>query len=197
MTDVDILLEHVSKTYGERRVLEDFSHRFPEGKVSCILGPSGCGKTTLLRLISGLEAPDSGAISGVEGKKISAVFQEDRLFEGLCAERNVLLTAASGFSRADARALLNELGLREDAPRAVRRFSGGMRRRVAVARALAADYDLLLLDEPFSGLDGDTRSAVLDVILRRLDGRTALCVTHEAAGAARLGAEILRLDARA
>ena len=72
---MDILLERVCMRYGEKRVLQDFSHRFPEGRASLLLGPSGCGKTTLLRLIAGLERADSGTIAGAEGKKISAVFQ--------------------------------------------------------------------------------------------------------------------------
>ena len=190
---MDILFEDVCKRYGEKRVLTHFSHRFPEGHASLILGPSGCGKTTLLRLIAGLERVDSGAISGAEGKKISAVFQEDRLFENLSAEKNVLLTAGAHFSRADARALLTELGLGADARRAVRDFSGGMRRRVAVARALAADYELLLLDEPLSGLDGDNRAGVLALIRARAAGRTLICVSHNPEDAARLDAEILRL----
>ena len=190
---MDILFEDVCKRYGETRVLTHCSHRFPEGHASLILGPSGCGKTTLLRLIAGLERVDSGAISGAEGKKISAVFQEDRLFENLSAEKNVLLTAGAHFSRADARALLTELGLGADARRAVRDFSGGMRRRVAVARALAADYELLLLDEPLSGLDGDNRAGVLALIRARAAGRTLICVSHNPEDAARLDAEILRL----
>ena len=144
---MDIRIENICKAYGEKQVLAGFSHIFPEGKTTCIFGPSGCGKTTLLRLIAGLALPDSGAIAGAEGKKISAVFQEDRLFLELSAERNILLTAKSGFTRADARALLAELGLEAEAA-PVRSFSGGMRRRVAIARALAAEYDLLLLDEP-------------------------------------------------
>ena len=190
---MDILLERVCMRYGEKRVLQDFSHRFPEGRASLLLGPSGCGKTTLLRLIAGLERADSGTIAGAEGKKISAVFQEDRLFENLSAEKNVLLTADPGLSRSDARRLLTELGLGADARRCVGSFSGGMRRRVAVARALAADYELLLLDEPLSGLDEASRAGVLACIRARAAGRTLICVSHDPEDAARLGAEILRM----
>ena len=193
---MDIRIENLRKSFGEKMVLSGFSHTFPDGTRTCILGSSGCGKTTLLRLIAGLEVPDSGAILGVKGKKISAVFQEDRLFMELSAERNVLLTARSGFTRADARALLRELGL-EPQPAPVRGFSGGMRRRVAIARALAADYDLLLLDEPCSGLDGDTRAMALAVIRARSDGRAILCVSHDATDAERLDAQILRLNGTA
>ena len=190
---MDIILDHISKAYGEKQVLRALSQSFPQGQISCILGASGCGKTTLLRLVAGLEAPDSGAITGLEGKKISAVFQEDRLIENLSAEKNVLLTARRGFTRRDAHSLLDALGLADSAGKAVRSLSGGMKRRTAVARALAADYDLLLLDEPLSGLDSDTRASVMDVIARSVQGRTVIWVTHDPNVARRLGAVILRL----
>ena len=193
---MSIRVENLCKRYGEKRVIDSFSRAFPEGGITCILGPSGCGKTTLLRLIAGLETPESGAVVGAEHKKTSAVFQEDRLFMDLSAERNVLLTAGSGFTRADAQALLGELGL-DARPVSVRSFSGGMRRRVAIARALAADYDLLLLDEPFSGLDGDTRERVIAVIRARSAGKTVLCVSHDASDAERLGADVFHLSGTA
>lgn len=190
---MDILLENICKSFGEKRVLRDFSCRFPEGKSSCILGPSGCGKTTLLRLIAALEAPDYGGIRGTEGKKISAVFQENRLFENLRADKNILLTARPGFGRGDAQRLLYELGLNEEPSKPLRDFSGGMKRRVAIARALAAAYDILLLDEPMSGLDGNTRTQALQVIQKHAQGRTVICVTHDPADAIALDAEIIRL----
>lgn len=174
-------------------MLCDFSHRFPEGKISCITGASGCGKTTLLRLIAGLESPDSGAISGTENKKISAVFQENRLMENLTAEKNILLTARRGFTRSDAQKLLAELGLGDCAIRKIQGFSGGMQRRVALARALAADYDLLLLDEPLSGLDAGAQSRALNAIARHAAGRTVICVTHDAEAAHILHAQMLCL----
>lgn len=189
---MELILQGVSKAYGEKTVLRDFSHRFPGGAFSCILGPSGCGKTTLLRLICGLIPPDSGRILGAEGQKNSAVFQENRLFENLTAEKNLMLTARRGFSRTDARALLQELGIEDEASMPVHSLSGGMQRRTALARALAADYDLLLLDEPFSGLDGETRRRALQTLRRHATGRTVICVTHDPADAEFLGAHSLR-----
>jgi len=191
---MDIIFDHVSKDFGEKQVFQDFCCRFPEGKTSCILGPSGCGKTTLLRLIAGLETVDSGQILGTEGKKNSAVFQENRLFENLTVEKNLMLTARRDFTRADAQALLQELGLEAEARRPLRTLSGGMQRRAAVARALAADYDLLLLDEPLTGLDGDTRRRVLETIHRRSVGKTCIWVTHEPADAILLDAQAIRLS---
>ena len=184
-------LKNISKSFGEKAVLRDLSCVFPVG-VTCVLGPSGCGKTTLLKLLAGLESPDSGEILGLEGKKISAVFQEDRLFDDLSAERNVLITARRGFTRVDARALLDSLGL-TDAAKRVRDMSGGMKRRVAIARALAADHDLLLLDEPCAGLDSATRETVLQVIRTACAGRICVCVTHDPKDVERLGAAALHL----
>ena len=191
---MDVILHEVCKSFGENRVLDRLNWRFPGGQISCVQGPSGCGKTTLLRLIAGLEAPDSGEIRGADGKKISAVFQENRLLENLTAEKNILLTARPGFTRTDARKLLDELGLSDTAQRRTCELSGGMQRRVAVARALAADYELLLLDEPLTGLDDDARLRVLRRIQADLNGRTAIWITHDPDTAALLGAPVLRLD---
>lgn len=191
---MDVILRDLSKSFDKNRVLDRLNWRFPGGQISCVQGPSGCGKTTLLRLIAGLEAPDSGEIRGAEGKKISAVFQENRLLENLTAEKNILLTARPGFTRTDARNLLDELGLSDTAQRRTCELSGGMQRRVAVARALAADYDLLLLDEPLTGLDDDARLRVLRRIQADLNGRTAIWITHDPDAAALLNAPVLRLD---
>ena len=191
---MDVILHEVCKSFGENRVLDRLNWRFPGGQISCVQGPSGCGKTTLLRLIAGLEAPDSGEIRGADGKKISAVFQENRLLENLTAEKNILLTARPGFTRTDARNLLDELGLSDTAQRRTCELSGGMQRRVAVARALAADYELLLLDEPLTGLDDDARLRVLRRIQADLNGRTAIWITHDPDAAALLNAPVLRLD---
>ena len=191
---MDVILHEVCKSFGENRVLDRLNWRFPGGQISCVQGPSGCGKTTLLRLIAGLETPDSGEIRGAEGKKISAVFQENRLLENLTAEKNILLTARPGFTRTDARKLLDELGLSDAAQRRTCELSGGMQRRVAVARSLAADYELLLLDEPLTGLDDDARLRVLRRIQADLKGRTAVWITHDPDAAALLNAPVLRLD---
>ncbi len=189
---VEVRIENLCKSYGELMIFERFSHAFPEGRISCVLGPSGRGKTTLLRLIAGLEAPDSGEIWGMEGRRAAMVFQEDRLFMSLSAERNVLLTARPGFTRADARALLEELGL-EARSTPVREYSGGMRRRVAIARALAAEYEVLLLDEPFAGLDEGTRERAIQAIRKHSAGRTVICATHGQEDAAKLEAKTLKL----
>ena len=86
-----IELREVSKAFGDKQVLQGFSHTFPQGKLTCVMGPSGCGKTTLLSLLLGLERPDSGEIRGMEGQRLSAVFQEDRLCENAGAVSNIRL----------------------------------------------------------------------------------------------------------
>ena len=105
-----IELQNVSKSFGEKQVLQDFSHTFPEGELTCVMGPSGCGKTTLLSLLLGMEQPDAGEILGMEGRRKSAVFQEDRLCENASAVSNIRLVNPA-LSKGEAEAMLRELGL--------------------------------------------------------------------------------------
>ena len=187
---MDILLEHVSKRFGEKQVLRDVSLRFPGGKITCLMGPSGCGKTTLLRLLAGLVRPDSGKISGVP-EKVSMVFQEERLCEDFSVLTNVLLVAPE--RRENAKALLEMLGLGGELDAPVRTLSGGMKRRVAIARALNYSSGLLLLDEAFKGLDENARRVAMDVVRQEAQGRTVLSVTHDPEEAASFGDLVLRL----
>lgn len=194
---MNLELKHISKAYGDNAVLVDFSHTFPEGRITAIEGRSGCGKTTLLRLIAGLETPDAGSIAGVPQGGLSMVFQEDRLPPQLTAAgclRAVLRKAPGRDAQIDA--ALAALGLADALDQPVREFSGGMRRRVALARALMYPSGLVLLDEPFKGLDADTRRRAIDFARLLLSGRTALLVTHDPADASAFDAERLQLDAR-
>lgn len=185
-------VSHLYKSYNGQAVLEDVSFTAGPGAL-CIMGPSGQGKTTLLRLILGLERPDSGAVEGVEGVRFSAVFQEDRLLLGRTALENLRFVQGSGFDAASCRALLEELGLTDIDAKPVRDFSGGMRRRTALARALCVPFDVLILDEPFAGLDGESRRRCLEAVRRRTEGKPVLLATHDPADAADLGARVLRL----
>lgn len=185
---------HLYMSYGSNRVLEDLSVRFPEGRITCIMAPSGRGKTTLLRLLMGLEQPDSGEITGASGRKTAAVFQEDRLCPNLSAAANACL----GLKRSEISTdrliqSFREMRLEECLNRPVRSLSGGMKRRVAILRALLAHWDILFLDEPFQGLDADTRKQVLQTVRRQCAGRTVICVTHEEQDARELGAELVKL----
>ena len=187
-----VALKHISKADGEKQVLRDFSNLFPEGETTCIMGTSGCGKTTLLHLLLGLETPDSGEILGMENKKKSAVFQENRLVDPISAPANLRLVTPS-LSRSQAEQLLTEVGLGDSLHQPVRELSGGMQRRVAILRALAADYDILLADEPFVGLDDATKQQTMELFRQRTAGKTVLLVTHEEREAEFFHCPILRL----
>lgn len=188
-------LRNVSKAYGGHVVLDRFSHTFPAGRVTAILGRSGCGKTTLLRLIAGLEAPDAGDIMGVPEAGIPMVFQEDRLPPQLTSAnclRCVLKKTADREARIQG--ALRALELDAAAEQPVREFSGGMRRRVALARALLFPSPLVLLDEPFKGLDATSREGAVAFARAQLEGRTALLVTHDPKDADDFNALVLKLD---
>ena len=168
---------NVSKAFDGHPVIRDFSARFAPGSRTCLMGPSGCGKTTLLRLLMGLEAPDSGRVCIPEGTRFSAVFQEDRLLNRLTAAGNVRLAAR--VPAAQAEKLLLALGIpAESLSQPVSAFSGGMKRRVALCRALLAEYDVLTLDEPYKGLDEETRERVMRLVEEHTAGRTVILVTH-------------------
>ena len=188
---MSIVFHDVSKSFGDVHVLESFSATFSEGSRTFIMGPSGCGKTTLLRLAMGLEKPTQGSVQAP--KRISAVFQENRLLDVFTPRVAVEMTAAKGTGRKEIDECLTALGLGKDLARPVKDFSGGMKRRVSIARALLAAGDVLVLDEPFTGLDDGTREEVAAVILRYLRGRTLLAVTHDEKDAALFDAEILYL----
>lgn len=188
-----IELVNVCKAFDGRPVLSGLSHSFPDEKITCILGPSGEGKTTLLNLILGLLPPDSGKISGVPGGRIAAVFQEDRLIEHLSALSNVRLVLPRRFPESEILRALEAVGLGEAARQPVRELSGGMRRRVALVRALLTDSPLVIMDEPFKGLDADTRASVITFARHMLAGRTALIVTHDPSEPEMLGADIFEL----
>ena len=189
----DIVIKGLSKRFGDKVVLEGLDLTLRGGEISCVMGESGCGKSTLIKLIMGLYRADAGKISGVP-KKISAVFQEDRLCEDFSALTNVRMVAARGVSAAQIADELSALGLDGNQKTPARELSGGMRRRVALARAMLADSELVILDEPFSGLDPENRAVAIDYVLTRRRGRTVVVVTHDADDATDLGAtEVIRL----
>lgn len=195
----DILTaQDIFKTYHSVTVWNGASFCLKKGRIYCLLGASGRGKTTLLRLLMELEQPDQGKIFGPGKGNISAVFQEDRLCEYLDGVRNIeIVLHRSGEGEkcpaAKAEILLEYLLEPEAIHRPVRELSGGMKRRVAIARALAASSDIILMDEPFTGLDEVTRKKVIQVILNERKERTLLVVTHQEEDAVRLGAEVIRL----
>lgn len=185
-----IAAEHLWKSYGGVEVLRDVSLTAAEGEPVCLMAPSGTGKTTLLRLLMGLERPDRGRVVTPPGLRWAAVFQEDRLLEHLDAMGNLRFALGPGLERERAAALLEELGLGDVGDKAVRDYSGGMKRRLALARALLAPADALALDEPFAGLDGESRDRCLGAIRRLTAGRILLLASHDGADAPALGARV-------
>lgn len=187
---MSIRLDNVSFSYGDTVILRNVTWELPHSGVVCLWGPSGCGKTTLLRLLAGLETPDSGHITGMP--RVSMVFQEDRLLPWATALENVTVV---GVAIDDARGMLLTLGLSEEEidslPSAL---SGGQQRRVALARALAGESDLLLLDEPFNGLDEDTWQSAVPLIMAYAAHRPVLLVTHIREQAEALDANYLHFE---
>ena len=189
----DIVLKEITKRFEEKTVISDRDFVFPGGKISSVMGPSGAGKTTLLMLIAGLSAPDTGEITGVP-ERLSCVFQEDRLCEDFNAVANVRLVTGKRIPDEEIREELLRLGIPEESlSQPVREFSGGMKRRVSIARAILYDPELILLDEPFKGLDEDLRRNVMDELLEKLHGKTVILVTHDPEEAEYMGGKIISL----
>ena len=178
----------ICKSFEGRPVLENISFDFPEAAVTALRGPSGCGKTTLVNIILGLLAPDEGEVLLPASARTAAVFQEDRLIEHFSAARNVRLTAPSSVPDEQIHSALSELGLAQEGEKRVSEFSGGMRRRVAVIRAALFQPQLLLLDEPFKGLDEEMRARTASFLRRNCAQATTILVTHDETEAALMGA---------
>ena len=192
-----ITLRAVTKCFGDQVVLDALDLDFEAGAVTAVMGPNGSGKTTLARLLLGLDVPDGGVIAGLEGRRRAAVFQEDRLCEQLTAVRNVRLVLDRGTRVSAVVAELSRVGLdAETLAKPVRDLSGGQRRRVAIVRALMAGADLVVLDEPFKGLDTEAKSLVMSYARERCAGRTTLLITHDRAEAQWFGAPVVRLARR-
>ena len=201
----DLVLSHLSKTFASgTHALGDLSATIREGAFVSLLGPSGCGKSTALRLIAGLDAPSGGTVAwGGDPPEIGFVFQEPTLMAWASAEANAALPLElRGMARREARnracAALAQVGLAGFEKALPRELSGGMRMRVSIARALAADPQLLLMDEPFAALDEFTRAKINDDLLALWAERrfTAIFVTHSIYESVYLSQRILVLSGR-
>ena len=217
--DTALTLRSVTKSYDGQPVLSDLSLEFSSGTFYCLMAPSGNGKTTMFRLILGLEKPDSGVIlfgtsagdtgnndikasSGTVSKSdpcrirgmrplISSVFQENRLLEGYTAIENLRFALGKRYSSEALTAYLLRL-LPEDAlSKPVCEFSGGMKRRLSLLRALLVPFDFLILDEPFNGLDSENRKKAAALVRNHAQNKILLFAAHTKEDAALLGAEIL------
>lgn len=174
---MELQVEDLRKSYGGTAVLQGVSFTAGIG-LTRVTGSSGIGKTTLLRILLGLESPDGGATNA--GRfRWAAVFQEDRLLEGLDAAGNLRFALGAAYDDSRAKALLGALGLGDVGGKKVCDYSGGMKRRLALARALLAPCDALALDEPFTGLDRASRDAALRAVLRAAEEKIVLLAAHE------------------
>lgn len=168
--------KHLSLSYGDKIVLDNFSLTLPLNGITALKGPSGCGKTTLLRLISGLETAESGTIIGIRPEETAFLFQENRLLPWRSVEQH--LTDVMARPDTDrARELLALVELEGEENRLPAQLSGGMGRRLALGRALALESRLLLLDEPFAGVDPDRAERIL--MRLKAIGTPILLVSHQ------------------
>ncbi|MFE4858869.1 ABC transporter ATP-binding protein [Streptomyces sp. NPDC056670] len=199
-------IEHVSKSFdgpaGPQLVLDDITLDVAPGEFVTLLGASGCGKSTLLNLVAGLDAPTAGAIE-TPGGRPALMFQEHALFPWLTAGKNIeLALRLRGVTKNDRRdraeELLSLVRLEGAYGKRVHELSGGMRQRVAMARAIAQDSQLLLMDEPFAALDAITRDVLHDELTRiwRETNLSVLFVTHNVREAVRLAQRVVLLSSR-
>ena len=180
-----LAIQGVSKIFSSTRALEAIDLAIEDNDFLCILGPSGCGKSTLLRIVAGLEVPSTGRVL-LDGQPVSRpgpdrgmVFQSYTLFPWLTVRQNVLFGIHSSEEKADR--LISQVGLGGFEGHYPRQLSGGMQQRTALARALANDPKILLLDEPFGALDNQTRALMQELLLGiwEADRKTVLFVTHD------------------
>ncbi len=188
----DITVSNINKKFGNQTVFSGFSATFPAQQLTCLMGSSGCGKTTLLNMLMGFLKPDSGQIHGTSLKK-SAVFQEDRLCEDFGALANIRLVCDIKYNLQEIVAHLTQIGLADSLSKPVKEYSGGMKRRLAIVRAILAPYDLLFLDEPFKGLDEETKQITIAYVKQFTQGKTVIMVTHSTEEATALGGQVLAL----
>ena len=194
-----IAFEHVSKSFDSLKILNDVSFRIAPGEILGVVGPSGAGKTTILKLITGLIAPDEGAVRVAEGA-VGYVFQEPRLLPWRTAVDNVAVALrALGMEKAEARkkaaSWLGRVGLAGFEHYHPAELSGGMAQRVAVARALAVEPAILLMDEPFSNMDATLKASLVSTLTQILKERrtTGVYVTHDLTEALQLADRIVEL----
>ena len=176
-----IELQSICVSFGDKHVLDGFSGRFSQPGAYALMGPSGCGKTTLLRVIAGLQAPDSGRVIRPD-TPIAFCFQEDRLLPWYTAAQNVALAVRADSQEASlriARTWLERVGLGDACDARPDELSGGMKRRAALARALAFDAPVLLMDEPFRALDEQTHMDMLRLVRACAQGRLLILATHD------------------
>ena len=187
----DIQITGLCKSYRDKKVLDNLSLTIKAGSITALMAPSGAGKTTLLRILLGLEKPDSGQVQ--MPSPVTAVFQENRLCDAFSPLDNVLMAAGKSLDRQTAYSELCRLLPEEAILRPSSTLSGGMKRRAAIARALLAPSQAIIMDEPFTGLDEETKQTVIDYVKEKTAGKLLLITTHQEEEAAALGGQIVRI----
>ncbi len=174
-----VKLEQVTKEFEKRRIIEAVTCEIKKGEIWWIRGASGAGKTTFLRILMGLEEVSFGKVGRKKDLRFSAVFQENRLLEWCDAVENVEFVASDSIDREEIIENLQKVLPRECLFQPVSTLSGGMKRRVALVRAVIVDSDILVLDEPFTGLDEKAMRTAEEYILGERRGRTIVMASHQ------------------
>lgn len=207
-----VVFQNVSKSFGPIEVVHDVSFEINDGDFIALVGPSGCGKTTMMNMLAGFTKPDGGAVL-LDGKPVTGpgpdrgvMFQDYGVFPWLTVEKNIRFGLELGVKRGMSKAQKNEtvekymaqMRLTDFRSAWPKNLSGGMKQRLALARAYAANPRFLLMDEPFGALDAQTRSDMHDLLLEimQAERKTALLITHSAEEAIYLASRILVISAR-
>lgn len=194
---MSLTLKKICKLYDGVEIYKDFDLTLNEGIITCLMGPSGCGKTTLLNMMGGLIAPDSGLMEGFDSKRFSYVFQETRLLPWKTVEGNLDFVLDRNLPKEQRKTLTGKLLKMVDMEAYAHYYpsqlSGGMAQRVSIARAFALPTDIILMDEPFSGIDINLKKTMLQRFLEiwKTDQRTVIYVTHDIGEALLLSNEIV------
>jgi NitT/TauT family transport system ATP-binding protein len=192
---MSVQIRNLCKTFGSKKVLNNFNITLENGGIYCLMGPSGMGKTTLLRIIMNLETKDSGEIIGIDPDvEISSMFQEDRILPMLSAIANVNMMYEKKRPVKEIKEDLSQILPKKCLRQPVCELSGGMKRRVSLARCMHYQGKMIILDEPFTGLDMATKQEVISYILKNRRNRILLVATHGIEDAALLGAKVIHLE---
>ncbi|OWZ84835.1 ABC transporter ATP-binding protein [Natranaerobius trueperi] len=180
-----VKISRLNKSFSDLKVIDNLNLELSYGNIHCLFGPSGCGKTTLLNILAGLLDADSGQVEGCEKGKISYIFQEDRLLPWSTVKENIMFVLKSDYTKEKAQNLvekyLNLVNLLDFKDHYPDQLSGGMKQRVAIARAFSYQGDIILMDEPFKGLDFDLKRDLMDYIINywQRKNQTLVFVTHD------------------
>ncbi len=183
-----IQINNLKKKYGDKIVFENYTNTFDFDGILLIKGVSGLGKTTLMRIIAGLEKADKGEIQK-DAKSISFMFQEDRLIPFVSVLKNITAVC----SEEKALKYLKLMGLENEKDNSPLSLSGGMKRRVSLARALCFDSDLVILDEPFKGLDENLKATICEIIKKESKQRDFIIISHDSEDAELLNAKVMEI----